>query len=169
MAKATTTQPAPPKPAPAPKGRLGEDLVKAPLSREPLSILIARSDVAGGAARIKAQAPGVLRVAPGQIIQVKHAYRLQEHSPEREEYRFLLKSRLDGRDHPPSLARLGDQWGVPEDISGYLQHEYKLTGAGTHTLEFEVGAEYCIMGWSDTTVQALDRKDLTGRIDIIVG
>ncbi|MFA5945215.1 MAG: hypothetical protein WC876_12205, partial [Candidatus Thermoplasmatota archaeon] len=110
-----------------------------------------------------------LRVAKGQVVHVKHAYRLQEHSPEKEEYRFLLKSKLAGREQPPKLARLGDQWGVPEDISGYLQQEYTCSQPGRYVLEFEVGAEYCIMDWGDTSVQAMDRKDLTGKIDIHVG
>jgi hypothetical protein len=36
-------------------------------------------------------------------------------------------------------------------------------------LEFEVGSEYCVMDWGDTDVQKLDRKDLAGKIDILVG
>jgi hypothetical protein len=163
-----------PKPAAAPKpspiARLGDDLPAAPkLSREPVTIIVARTDVAAGSVRIKSTAPTIVRVAKGQVVHVKHAYRLQEHSPEREEYRFLLKSKLGGRELAPKLARLGDQWGVPEDLSGYLQQEYTLAQPGKHVLEFEVGSEYCIMGWGDTTVQALDRKDLAGKIDIVVG
>ena len=182
-AKSRTTskaQPAAPRPAavePKPAAasvRLGDDLPAgtgpAPkLSREPVSIVVARSDIVGGGVRLKANAPAVLRVARGQVVHVKHAYRLQEASPEREEYRFLLKSRLGGLTHAPSLARLGDQWGVPEDIGGYLQHEYRLDRPGRTTLEFEAGAEYCVMGWGDPTVQALDRKDLSGTVDVIVG
>lgn len=167
------TTPTPPKPASL--SRLGDDLPAgaaaeaAPrLSREPVSLVVARSDVVDGGVRLKANAPSVLRVARGQVVHVKHAYRLQEASPEKEEYRFLLKSRLGSIAHAPSLARLGDQWGVPEDISGYLQHEYRMDTPGKVTLEFEAGAEYCVMGWGDSTVQALDRKDLNGRIDVVV-
>jgi hypothetical protein len=155
--------------------RLGDDLLPvgggaAPkLSREPVTIIVARTDVVGGGVRLKSTGPSALRVAKGQVVHVKHAYRLQEHSPEKEEYRFLLKSKLGGRESPPKLARLGDQWGVPEDISGYLQHEYTLSTPGRHVLEFEVGSEYCIMDWGDTSVQAMDRKDLSGKIDILVG
>jgi hypothetical protein len=158
-----------PQPARSP-ARLGEEMVQvqAKLSREPLSLIVARTDIVAGGVRIKALAPSVVRVARGQVVHVKHAYRLQEHSPEREEYRFLLKSNLAGHSPPPSLARHGDQWGVPEDINGYVQHEHKLTQPGTYALEFEVGAEYCVMGWSDTAVKALDRKDLKGRIDVVV-
>jgi hypothetical protein len=165
--------PVPPKPASL--ARLGDDLPSgaaaqaAPkLSREPVSIVVARTDIVAGGVRLKANAPSVLRVAKGQVVHVKHAYRLQEASPEKEEYRFLLKSALGGKPHAPSLARLGDQWGVPEDISGYLQHEYRMDRPGPVTLEFEAGAEYCVMGWGDSTVQALDRKDLSGKIDVVV-
>jgi len=156
-------------PKPARVERLGEEMVQARLSREPMSIVVARTEIVAGGVRIKAQGPSVVRVARGQVIHVKHAYRLQEHSPEREEYRFVLKTRLAGREHPPSLARHGDQWGVPEDINGYLQHEHVLSQSGTFKLDFDAAAEYCIMGWSDTAVQALDRKDLKGSIDLIVG
>jgi len=162
---------APPRP-PVAKGRLGAEMLPPPAaapSRDPVSIVVARSEIVDGGARIKAQSPPVVRVARGQVVHVKHAYRLQEASLDKEEYRFLLKSRLAGREHPPSLARLGDQWGVPEDVSGYLQHEYTMSATGTHRLEFEAGAEYCVMGWKDTTVKALDRKDLSGAVDIVVG
>lgn len=176
--KATTRAPAAPPtpPKPASLSRLGDDVAPAAgagspapkLSREPVSVVVARTDIVGGGVRVKPNAPTVLRVAKGQVVHVKHAYRLQEHSPEKEEYRFLLKSRLGGVEHAPSLARLGDQWGLPEDIGGYLQHEYTLSQPGRTTLEYEVGAEYCVMGWGDSTVQALDRKDLNGKVDIIV-
>jgi hypothetical protein len=154
--------------------RLGDDLpfaggVAPKLSREPVTIIVARTDVVAGGVRIKSAGPSAVRVAKGQVVHVKHTYRLQEHSPEKEEYRFLLKSKLAGREQPPKLARLGDQWGVPEDISGYLQHEYTLAQPGRHVLEFEVGSEYCVMDWGDTDVQQMDRKDLAGKIDIIVG
>lgn len=175
-AKRRTASPAPaaaPAPVPVPQparapARLGEEMVQAKPSREPISLIVARTDIVAGGVRIKALAPSVVRVARGQVVHVKHAYRLQEHSPDREEYRFLLKSNLGGHSPPPSLARHGDQWGVPEDINGYVQHEHKLSQPGTYSLEFEVGAEYCVMGWSDTTVKALDRKDLKGRIDVVV-
>ncbi|HUR25667.1 MAG TPA: hypothetical protein VM327_06620 [Candidatus Thermoplasmatota archaeon] len=155
-------------------GRLGDDIPFAggpapKLSREPMTLIVARTDIVGGGVRIKSTGPSAVRVAKGQVVHVKHAYRLQEHSPEKEEYRFLLKSKLAGREQTPKLARLGDQWGVPEDISGYLQHEYTLAQPGRHVLEFEVGSEYCVMDWGGTTVQNLDRKDLAGKIDIIVG
>jgi hypothetical protein len=157
-------------PKPTPIARLGDNLPTAPkLSREPVTIIVARTEIVAGGVRIKPTAPTVVRVAKGQVVHVKHAYRLQEHSPEREEYRFLLKSKIGGRELAPKLARLGDQWGVPEDLSGYLQQEYTLSQPGQHVLEYEVGSEYCIMGWGDTTVQALDRKDLAGKVDIVVG
>lgn len=165
--------PAAAKPATRPSGvnRLGDDVPSlAPkLSREPVTLIVAKTDIAGGKVRIRKLAPAVLRVAKGQVVHVKHAYRLQEHSESREEYRFLLKSSLDGTAHLPSLARLGDQWGVPEDVSGYLQHEFTLSAPGRHTITFEVGSEYCIMDWGDTDVKALEREEATGKVDVIVG
>lgn len=169
-----------PKPSPVvPKTptpqRLGDDLAPVTggpppkLSREPVTVIVARTDVVAGSVRLKSTGPSAIRVAKGQVVHVKHAYRLQEHSPEKEEYRFLLKSKLGANEQSPKLARLGDQWGVPEDISGYLQHEYTLSQPGRHVLEFEVGSEYTVMDWGDTDVQAMDRKDLIGKIDILVG
>jgi hypothetical protein len=160
----------PPPVAPRPS-RLGEDLLPAParLTREPLSIVLAKTDIAGGRVNIKPLKVGPIRVARGQVVHVKHAYRLQEESAEREEYRFLLRSKVGGKEHPPSLARIGDQWGESEDISGYLQHEYVLDVPGTHQLSFEVGAEYTVMAWGETAVQAMDRKDMTGTIQVTVG
>lgn len=176
MAKAkgaTTSKTAKPtKPRAIAAPRLGDELAGGPmpkLSREPVSLIVGKTDIAGGKVRIRRMAPTVLRVARGQVVHVKHAYRLQEHSEDREEYRFLLKSSLGGKSHSPSLARLGDQWGVPEDVSGYLQHEYTCSTPGRHTITFEVGAEYCIMGWSDTEVKSLDREELKGELEIVVG
>lgn len=169
----TAPPPAPPTPPRSATGRLGDDVAAAgpapKLSREPVSLIVGKTDIAAGKVRIRGMAPTVLRVARGQVVHVKHAYRLQEHSEDREEYRFLLKSSLDGKPHAPSLARLGDQWGIPEDVSGYLQHEHTCSAPGRHTLEFEVGSEYCVMGWSDTEVKALDREEMKGAIEIVVG
>ena len=176
--KTAPAAPAPPVPAPPapraarpqPVSRLGDDLpAAAPLSREPMSLMVARTDVVTGKVRIRKLAPAVFRVARGQVVHVKHTYRLQEHSEEREEYRFLLRSALDGKAHAPSLARLGDQWGVPEDVSGYLQHEYRFATAGRFTLTFDVGAEYTVMEWGDTEVKSLEREDLSGTIEVVVG
>ena len=181
-AKATKSKPAA-KPAPkaaAPAkperaarpaaARLGDDLGGAAprLSREPVSLIVARTDIVGGQVRMALNGKGGLTVARGQVVHVKHPYRLQEHSTEREEYRVLLKSSLDGKPHAPALARIGDQWGVPEDINGYLQHEYTFATPGLHTVEFEVGAEYCVMSWGKTEAQHLDRKDMKGRVDVVV-
>jgi hypothetical protein len=146
--------------------RLGDDAPR--LQREPVSIIVARSDISGGKVRITSKAEPVLRVAKGQILHVKHPYRIQEDSEDREEYRFLLKSSLAGDEHQPSLARIGDKWGVPEDVAGYLVHPYTCTKAGRFTLEFEVGAEYCVMDWGQTDVKALERKDLKGSITVEV-
>jgi len=174
-AKPTGHKAAEPRPAVVPKTptpeRLGDAIPSAAprLSREPVTLIVARTDVVAGGVRVKSTGPSAVRVAKGQVVHVKHAYRLQEHSPEKEEYRFLLKSKLAGREQPPKLARLGDQWGVPEDVSGYLQHEYTLSQTGRHVLEFEVGSEYTVMDWGDTNVLNLDRKDLKGKIDLIVG
>ncbi|MHB1260778.1 MAG: hypothetical protein ACYC2H_03595 [Thermoplasmatota archaeon] len=174
-AKPTARKAAEPRPPVVPKTptpeRLGDAIPSAAprLSREPVTLIVARTDVVAGGVRVKSTGPSAVRVAKGQVVHVKHAYRLQEHSPEKEEYRFLLKSKLGGVEQPAKLARLGDQWGVPEDISGYLQHEYTMDKPGRHVLEFEVGSEYCIMDWGDTSVQKLDRKDLNGKIDILVG
>lgn len=158
---------------PVPVARLGDDLpaggADAPKpSREPASLVLGKAEVAGGKVRMRRMAPEVLRVARGQVLHVKHTYRLQEHSDDREEYRFLLRSSLGGKAHAPSLARLGDQWGVPEDVSGYLQHEYTCSAPGRHVLEFELGAEYCVMGWGDTDVKHLDRAELKGTVEIVV-
>ena len=67
------------------KARLGDDLPAlasgaAPrLSREPVTIIVARTDVVAGGVRIKSTGPSALRLAKGQVVHVKHAYRLQEH------------------------------------------------------------------------------------------
>jgi hypothetical protein len=146
--------------------RLGDDAPR--LQREPVSVIVARSDIAGGKVRITSKLDGPLRVAKGQVLHVKHPYRIQEDSEDREEYRFLLRSSLAGEEHPPSLARIGDKWGVPEDVAGYLVHPYTCKKACRFTLEFEAGAEYCVMDWGETDVKALDRKDLKGTVDVVV-
>lgn len=163
--KATKTAPkasSAPKPAPA---RLGGDLAP-PARGEPLNLIVARSHIVGGTVRVELQAPAVARGAPGGKLLVKHAYRLQEDSKEREEYRFLLRSRLGPKEHAPSLARYGDAYGVPEDIGGFLVHEYVLPAKGPVTLEFEVGAEYTIGSWKSVDVDHHEVKQLKAEIQI---
>lgn len=165
-AKATKTasKPAPSKPAPA---RLGADLAPPPRG-EPLNLIVARSHIVGGGVRLDVKAPPTVRGVPGGKLLVKHAYRLQEHSTEREEYRFLLRSRLGKKEHAPSLARYGDVFGVPEDIGGFLVHEYVLPATGPVTLEIEVGAEYTIGSWKSVDVDHHEIKQAKVEIQVLL-
>lgn len=165
-AKATTVAatPAPAKAKPA--SRLGDDLV-APRRGEPLNLIVGRSHIVGGGVRLDLNAPTTVRGAPGAKVLVKHAYRLQEDSPQREEYRFLLRSRLGSKEHAPSLARFGDVYGVPEDIGGFLVHEYVLPATGPVKLEVEIGAEYTVGNWKSVDVDTHEVKQAKAEILIV--
>lgn len=154
--------------AKAPIKRLGDDLA-APRRGEPLNIVVARTNVVGGKVRFSVEAPEALRGTPGGKLLVKHVYRLQEHSPEREEYRVLLRSNLDDSEHAPSLARFGDNYAMPDDYSGFLVHEYQLPATGEAVLEFEVGAEYTIGSWKSTEVESHEMKTGKGTVRIRIG
>lgn len=154
-------------PATKPTKRLGEDI--APVRRgEPLNLIVARSRIVAGGVRLDLQAPAEVQGYPGAKVLVKHAYRLQEDSPQREEYRFLLRSRLGNKEHAPSLARFGDVYGVPEDIGGFLVHEYVLPASGEVVLTVEVGAEYTVGSWKSTDVDKHDIQQAQAEIRIRV-
>ena len=150
--------------------RLGDETPAAAprTAREPVNVIVAKSDIDGGKVHINLQKVGPVRAVRGQTLYVKHVYRLQEDSPEEEEYRFLLRSSLGGKEHSPSLARFGDVYAITDDVGGYLVHEYKLDKVGTHALEFSVGTEYVVMGWKDHAVKAMDRQELKGSIQVTV-
>ncbi len=163
--------PAPPVANPArtstPTARLGADLEPARRG-EPINLIIARSRIVAGGVRLELQAPSEVQGYPGAKLLVKHAYRLQEDSPQREEYRFLLRSRLGNKEHAPSLARFGDVYGVPEDIGGFLVHEHVLPASGEVVLAVEVGAEYTVGSWKSTDVDRHDVQQAQAEIRIRV-
>ena len=160
-------------PAKADKGRasLGDDVVLAkPRKGEPTNVVVARSEVVAGQVRLKVEGAKTIRGLPGSKLLVKHVYRLQEGSTDREEYRILLRSSLDGKAHPPSLARFGDNYAVTDDYSGFVVHEYTLPAkTGTSRLEFEVGAEYTVGDWKETQVDVHDLKQGKGTVTIQIG
>lgn len=146
--------------------RLGSDLAPAPKNGEPLNVVVARTVVMGGKLTLKVEVPTELRGRPGGKLLVKHVYRLQEHSTEREEYRILLRSSLDGQEHPPSLARFGDNYALPDDYSGFVVHEYTLPTKAEALLHFSVGAEYTVGSWKTQDVDVHEQKMGTGDVRI---
>lgn len=151
--------------ATAPKARLGEDMLPPPRG-EPVNVIVARSKVMAGKLTLTVEAPAQLRAHPGSTLLVKHVYRLQEHSPEREEYRILLRSSLDGKAHAPSLARFGDNYAMPDDYAGFIVHEYQLPATGEAVLKFEVGAEYTVGSWKSQDVDVHEQRHQEGQIRI---
>lgn len=149
-----------------PATRLGDDILPAPRRGEPTNVVVARTEVVAGEVRLKVDTPAVVRGTPGGKLLVKHVYRLQESSMDKEEYRILLRSALDGKEHAPSLARFGDNYAVTDDYSGFVVHEYKLPASGTATLTFEVGAEYTVGDWKSTDVETYDVKQGKGQVQI---
>ena len=151
------------------KASLGDELVQVKRRGEPLNLVLARTHVVNGEVRLKIEAPATFRGSPGAKLLVKHVYRLQEGSMDKEEYRILLRSALDGKEHAPSLARFGDNYAVTDDYSGFVVHEYKLPASGTCTLTFEVGAEYTVGDWKSTDVETYDVKQGKGQVQIRLG
>lgn len=151
--------------ASAPTKRLGEEML-APPRGEPVNLVVARSKVMAGKLTLTMEAPATLRAHPGSKLLVKHVYRLQEHSPDREEYRILLRSSLNGKEHAPSLARFGDNYAMPDDYSGFVVHEYQLPATGEAVLKFEVGAEYTVGSWKSQDVEVHEQAHHEGELRI---
>lgn len=148
------------------KATLGDDLLPPLRKGEPVNVVVARTDIVAGEIRLKSEAPQVVRGAPGAKLLVKHVYRLQEHSSEREEYRILLRSTLNGKEHAPSLGRFGDAYAMPDDYSGFLVHEYVLPASGVAQLSFEVAAEYTVGDWKSVRVDKHLIKRAVGDVKI---
>ena len=140
-----------------------------PRKGEPANLVVARSEVVEGKVHLKVEAPKELRANPGAKLLVKHVYRLQEGSTDMEEYRILLRSSLDGKEHPPSLQRFGDSYALADDYSGFVVHEHRLPASGTCRLDFEVGCEYTVGDWKTAEVDLHERKDGKGTVTIRVG
>jgi hypothetical protein len=150
------------------KATLGDDILAPRRKGEPVNLVVARTEVVAGQIRLKVEAPKTVRGGPGAKLLVKHVYRLQEHSTEREEYRVLLRSNLNGKEHPPSLGRFGDAYGLVDDYSGFLVHEYVLPASGEGTLSFEVAAEYTVGDWKDVRVDSHQVKRAVGDVKIVL-
>lgn len=142
------------------------DELDAPRKGEPLNIVVAHTEVVGGHVHLEVRAPARARAAPGAKLLVKHVYRLQESSKDREEYRILLKSVLNGKTHPPSIKRFGDNYALTDDYSGFVMHEYTLPQQGEALLEFDVAAEYTVGEWKSEQVDVNERRDGSGLVRI---
>ena len=147
---------------------LGDDLLPPLRKGEPVNVVVARTQVVAGQVHLKVEAPQTVRGAPGAKLLVKHVYRLQEHSNDREEYRILLRSNLNGKEHAPSLGRFGDTYAMPDDYSGFLVHEYVLPASGKAELSFEVAAEYTIGDWKSERVDTHQVKRAVGDVKILL-
>ena len=150
------------------KTTLGDDFRAPPRKGEPVNLVVARTQVVAGKVHLKVDVPKTIRGAPGAKLLVKHVYRLQEHSPDREEYRVLLRSTLNGKEHPPSLGRFGDAYAMPDDYAGFLVHEYVLPASGKAELAFEVAAEYTIGDWKSERVDTHQVKRAVGDVQILL-
>jgi hypothetical protein len=149
------------------KATLGDDVLPPLRKGEPVNVVVARTEVVAGQVRLKVEAPKTVRGAPGAKLLVKHVYRLQEHSKDREEYRVLLRSTFNGKEHPPSLARFGDAYGLTDDYSGFLMHEYVLPASGEGELSFEVAAEYTVGDWKEVQVDSHQIKRGSGDVKVV--
>lgn len=150
------------------KGRLGESLVPPQRKGEPVNLVVARTDVVAGEVRMHVEAPKEIQARAGSKLLVKHVYRLQEDSSDEEEYRVLLRSNLGGKEHPPSLARFGDNFALIDDYSGFLVHEYTLSTKGETYLDFEVATEYTVGSWKTEEVSKHILKRGEGSVRVVV-
>jgi hypothetical protein len=146
---------------------LGDDILPPLRKGEPVNVVVARTEIVAGEVRLKVDAPKTVRGAPGAKLLVKHVYRLQEHSSEREEYRILLRSNFNGKEHAPSLGRFGDAYAMPDDYSGFLVHEYVIPPSGEGELSFEVAAEYTVGDWKSIRVDKHLIKRAVGDVKIV--
>lgn len=134
-----------------------------------MELVVARADVKGGEVEMEVEDPGGLEVKAGSELLLKFPYKLKENSREREEYRFLLRTRVDGQETAPaSLARWGDQWGWPDEVWGTIQQRIPLEAPGEHVVDFEVLAEYIVAPWGSTAADVCEREEATGRLVVTV-
>lgn len=151
------------------KATLGDDMPASPARKgEPVNLVVCRTDIVAGEVRLKVEAPREIQGKVGGKLLVKHVYRLQEDSKSQEEYRVLLRSKLGGKEHPPSLGRFGDNYALIDDYSGFLVHEYTLPGKGETYLDFEVAAEYTVGDWRSAQVERHIIKRGEGSVRVLV-
>ncbi len=132
------------------------------------TILVATSAV-DQTIKLHPEAPRSIRIRSGQSLILRFDYQLRKDSRERENYRFTLRSELDGQPAVPAHAQWGDRWGYPDDIHGHIEHRHEApTQPGEHLLHYEVLTEYQVSGWSGAELVSVQEESHEGIIRIII-
>ncbi|HUR62536.1 MAG TPA: hypothetical protein VM286_09270 [Candidatus Thermoplasmatota archaeon] len=152
--------------APAPRPAIGSGTSA---KGQEVRLVVARSLVAQGRIQLAVEAPPRIRLPFGALLLVRHAYALQEASPDRESYTFTLHAGIEGHEKERLVERISDRMGVDDDLEGFIQHRFRPRAPGTYHLDFDVEAEYVVGPWGSRKVQQQDRRVGAGRVTVVVG
>lgn len=134
---------------------------------EPASVVVADSKIEGKVI-MEVAPPRTVELSVGQELLLNHAFSLDEASPEQEEYRFALEARVGNVRKRPLLRRFGDKWGLPDAERGVLTQSVSFDTPGTHTVAFEVFAEYLKYDWKTHEVHQWDTVKKAGTVKVVV-
>lgn len=135
---------------------------------------VAKATIKGKTELVLAKvAPVVLR--PGQTLEIRYNYELDESSKEKEQWIFTMNSKVSSLSSEvgplvaePLTVQWGDRWGLPDSAAGAMQQKYNIPKAGEYKAEFEVGAEYVKVGWGGHVVDQRNQKKAKGTFQIRV-
>ena len=134
---------------------------------QPSSVIVAESTIQGSVA-MELAPPKTIELRAGQELHVHHVFKLNEASPEQEEYRFALEIRVGNVRKRPLLRRFGDRWGLPDSVQGTLTQTHRFDTPGTHTVTYEAFAEYCKFEWKTHEVHQWDTVKKAGTVKVVV-
>lgn len=144
------------------------------LKQKTMFVDVAKATVKGKTELVLAKvAPVVLR--PGQTLEIRYNYELDESSKEKEQWIFTMSSKVaavSAEISPlvaePLTVQWGDRWGLPDSAAGAMQQKYNIPKPGEYKADFEVGAEYVKVAWGSHVVDQREQKKAKGTFQIRV-
>jgi hypothetical protein len=139
-----------------------------PKTGREVPVVVARSLLNQGRVQVASQPVPRIQLRLGDLLLVRHAYELQESSPDKETYTFDLDARLGEHVQPRVTERIADRMGVEDDAAGFIQQRFRPRSRGTYELEFTAAAEYEVKPWGSGRLLTKERRAASGRITVVV-
>lgn len=132
-----------------------------------VEVLVARG-TAYGTPALEALAPGVVRVRPGQELELKFAYRVGEVSAQKEGWWATLRTEVDARPSPPEVVHHRDRWALPDEVWGYVRQVHRFSSPGEHVVRWEAELEYDRGKWLGASDPERERRRVGGLLRVVV-
>lgn len=137
------------------------------MPEEEVRVIIARARIEN-APQIEVVIPKEIRVKANTPLRVQYLFHVDESSRAKEEWRFLLQSKVGQQQKGPIQSKWADRWGLPDRFWGTLEQTFTFEKPGTYPADFRVNAEYDRAPWGGKEDGIEARKERVGQFVVHV-